>query len=77
MKKWVVEDWEFELTAIEGKASHCRLGLEKGDKFTFAAQSASSLLVSGKRANLRRLAICRATKDSCNTMQRYAHWLVA
>ena len=35
MKKWVVEDWEFELTAIEGKAGHCRLGLEKGDKFTF------------------------------------------
>ena len=36
MKKWVVEDWEFELTAIEGKAAHCRLGLEKGDIFTFA-----------------------------------------
>ena len=36
MKKWVVEDWGFELTAIEGKASHCRLGLEKGDKFTFS-----------------------------------------
>lgn len=36
MKKWVVEDWGFELTAIEGKASHCRLGLEKGDKFSFS-----------------------------------------
>ena len=36
MKKWVVEDWGFGLTAIEGKASHCRLGLEKGDKFTFS-----------------------------------------
>jgi uncharacterized repeat protein (TIGR04076 family) len=35
MKKWVVEDWEFELTAIDGKAGHCRLGLEKGDKFVF------------------------------------------
>ena len=35
MKKWVVEDWEFELTAIEGKARNCRLGLEKGDKFIF------------------------------------------
>jgi uncharacterized repeat protein (TIGR04076 family) len=35
MKKWVTEDWEFELTAIDGKAGHCRLGLEKGDKFVF------------------------------------------
>ena len=35
MKKWIVEDWEFELTATEGKAGHCRLGLEKGDKFVF------------------------------------------
>ncbi|MBQ8399909.1 MAG: hypothetical protein IJX08_08110 [Clostridia bacterium] len=36
MKKWFVEDWAFELTAIEGKAAQCRLGLEKGDKFTFS-----------------------------------------
>lgn len=36
MKKWIVEDWEFELTAIEGKASNCRLGIEKGDKFVFS-----------------------------------------
>ena len=36
MKKWVVEDWGFELTVTEGKASHCRLGLEKDDKFTFS-----------------------------------------
>lgn len=36
MKKWVVEDWQFELTAFEGKASHCRLGIEKGDKFVFS-----------------------------------------
>ena len=35
MKKWMAEDWEFELTAIEGKARHCRLGLEEGDKFVF------------------------------------------
>ena len=35
MKKWVVEDWEFELTATEGKAAHCRLGIEKGDRFVF------------------------------------------
>ncbi len=36
MQKWVVEDWEFELTVIDGKAGHCRLGLEKGDRFTFS-----------------------------------------
>ena len=35
MKQWVVEDWGFELVATEGKAGNCRLGLEKGDKFTF------------------------------------------
>jgi len=35
MQKWIVEDWEFELTATDGKAGHCRLGLEKGDKFVF------------------------------------------
>ena len=29
MNKWVVEDWKFELTAVEGKAGNCRLGLEK------------------------------------------------
>ncbi len=36
MKKWVTEDWEFELTVIEGKASQCRLGFEKGDSFVFS-----------------------------------------
>ena len=36
MKKWVTEEWQFELTAIEGKAAHCRLGIEKGDKFVFS-----------------------------------------
>jgi uncharacterized repeat protein (TIGR04076 family) len=36
MRKWVVEDWEFELTATDGKAGHCRLGIEKGDKFVFS-----------------------------------------
>ena len=35
MKKWIVEDWEFELNATDGKAGHCRLGIEKGDKFVF------------------------------------------
>lgn len=36
MQKWVTEDWGFELTVTEGKAGHCRLGLEKGDKFIFS-----------------------------------------
>lgn len=36
MQKWVTEDWKFELTVIEGKAKHCRLGLEKGDRFVFS-----------------------------------------
>lgn len=35
MNRWVAEDWEFEITAINGKASNCRLGIEKGDKFIF------------------------------------------
>jgi len=35
MKKWLTENWEFELIVTEGKAGHCRLGLEKGDKFVF------------------------------------------
>lgn len=36
MRKWVVEDWHFELTAVDGKAAHCRLGIEKGDSFCFS-----------------------------------------
>ena len=36
MKKWVTEDWQFELTAVEGSAGNCRLGLEKGDRFIFS-----------------------------------------
>lgn len=36
MQKWCTEDWQFELTAIEGKVGNCRLGLEKGDKFVFS-----------------------------------------
>lgn len=35
MQKWFDEDWEFEMTAIEGIAGHCRIGLEKGDRFAF------------------------------------------
>ena len=36
MNKWVVEDWEFELTAVDGKAAYCRAGIEKGDRFVFS-----------------------------------------
>lgn len=32
MKKWVVEDWEFEITVI--KAEQCRMGFEVSDRFT-------------------------------------------
>ena len=35
MKKWLAEDWEFTLTALEGEARHCRLGIEQGDRFVF------------------------------------------
>ena len=35
MKKWVTEDWEFSIVVTQGKAGHCRLGLEEGDAFTF------------------------------------------
>lgn len=36
MNKWVTEDWQFELTVTSGKAAHCRIGLETGDKFLFS-----------------------------------------
>ena len=36
MQKWCTEDWQFELIVTRGKAGHCRLGLEKGDKFVFS-----------------------------------------
>ena len=35
MRKWIVEDWAFEITVTGGEASQCRLGLEKGDRFAF------------------------------------------
>ena len=35
MNKWVTEDWGFEITVTRGKAGHCRLGLQEGDKFRF------------------------------------------
>ncbi len=36
MKPWITEDWRFELTVTDGKASDCRLGLETGDSFVFS-----------------------------------------
>ena len=33
MKKWIEEDWEFEIKVVKGKAEECRLGLEQGDLF--------------------------------------------
>ena len=36
MKKSIVEEWSFELTAIKGEARDCRVGIEKGDKFVFS-----------------------------------------
>lgn len=32
MKKWMAEDWRFEVTVTDGFAGNCRLGLETGDK---------------------------------------------
>lgn len=34
MKRWIEEDWQFEITVADGDASRCRLGLETGDRFT-------------------------------------------
>ena len=36
MQKWVTEDWSFTLTVTDGKAAHCRVGLETGDTFVFS-----------------------------------------
>ena len=35
MKPWILEDWEFTLTVMQGEAHQCRIGLEAGDTFTF------------------------------------------
>lgn len=35
MKKWILEDWAFEVTVLEGQAKHCRIGMEQGDQFIF------------------------------------------
>lgn len=34
MKKWLEEEWRFEITVIKGESQRCRLGLETGDIFT-------------------------------------------
>lgn len=33
MKKWITEDWEFDIIVTKGKAENCRMGFEAGDKF--------------------------------------------
>lgn len=34
MKKWMTEDRAFEITVIKGKAEHCRMDLDAGDRFS-------------------------------------------
>lgn len=41
MKPWIEEDWEFTLTVTE--AAPCRIGLEKGDRFTFTYATAAGM----------------------------------
>ena len=43
MNKWIVEDWAFDIEVIEGDATNCRLGLEKGDKFHFEYECPQNL----------------------------------
>ena len=35
MKKWIQEEWRFRVEVTDGDAKNCRLGLEKGDIFSF------------------------------------------
>lgn len=42
MKKWIVEDWAFDVEVIDGEAKNCRLGLEKGDVFHFEYETPQS-----------------------------------
>lgn len=35
MRRWIQEDWAFEVTVLQGEADQCRLGLETGDRFPF------------------------------------------
>ena len=43
MKKWVAEDWKFELTVTDGRAENCRLGIEEGDRFVFSYECPSGI----------------------------------
>ena len=43
MKKWVIEDWEFELLTVDGKAADCRAGIEAGDRFVFSYECPAGL----------------------------------
>lgn len=36
MRKWIVEDWQFTISVISGRAEDCRLGFEAGDEFQCA-----------------------------------------
>jgi len=42
MRKWIVEDWTFEVTVTQGEAQNCRLGLETGDRFIFQYETPAS-----------------------------------
>ena len=35
MRKWMAEDWAFEVTVVHGEAENCRIGMEEGDIFRF------------------------------------------
>ena len=35
MNKWIKENWSFRLEVIDGYVKDCKLGLEKGDVFSF------------------------------------------
>ena len=35
MKKWIQEEWRFQVEVTDGDAKNCRPGLEKGDIFSF------------------------------------------
>lgn len=36
MRRWMEEDWAFEITVLSSHAGNCRLGMEQGDSFSFA-----------------------------------------
>lgn len=52
MKKWLAEDWEFTLTALEGEARHCRLGIEQGRQVCVPIRDARRFLPEGDDGDL-------------------------